>query len=101
MILSLTSILQAFSAFILVSIITPLFFALFVTILIFFFYIIKFFLRTNIEVRRISVVKRSPFYSLFTEILSGISIIKAYKKYDMLLDQMYTRADEYHRGLYN
>lgn len=44
---------------------------------------------------------RSPFYAVFTEILNGTTVIRAFKKENMFLDIVASRADNYHCYMYN
>ncbi len=51
-----------------------------------YFLIIKSYLKTSVEIKRLLVSNRSPFYAVFTEILTGTTVIRAFKKEYMFLD---------------
>ncbi|XP_055860701.1 multidrug resistance-associated protein 1-like isoform X2 [Biomphalaria glabrata] len=57
---------------------TPVFGAVLVPIIFLFLYILKFFVPTSRQLRRIEHIKRSPIYMHFSESVTGASVIRAY-----------------------
>ena len=53
----------------------------------------KFYLPTARQVKRIESVLRSPIYNHFSETISGVTVIRAYKCAKRFMDEMDKRAD--------
>ena len=66
-----------------------------------YFIMMKYFMTTSREVKKILSLKRSPFYALFSEVLSGIGVIRAFRQQELFEKILEKRADDYHRCLYN
>eukprot|EP00184_Porphyridium_aerugineum_P008362 CAMPEP_0184691344 /NCGR_PEP_ID=MMETSP0313-20130426/235_1 /TAXON_ID=2792 /ORGANISM="Porphyridium aerugineum, Strain SAG 1380-2" /LENGTH=1513 /DNA_ID=CAMNT_0027149041 /DNA_START=177 /DNA_END=4718 /DNA_ORIENTATION=+ len=78
----LNSTLNLLSSYILIAVVTPLFIAVAVPIGIMYWLLQRFYNRTNLEVKRLDSISKSPIYAHFSETLGGLSTIRAYAKQD-------------------
>ncbi|ORZ37968.1 hypothetical protein BCR44DRAFT_1497559 [Catenaria anguillulae PL171] len=60
----------------------------------------QYFLRCSRELKRLDSLTRSPIYSLFTETLSGVSVIRAYHHEDRFMADIFKRVDVNHRAFF-
>ncbi|XP_046682933.1 multidrug resistance-associated protein 1-like isoform X2 [Homalodisca vitripennis] len=72
---------------------TPLFAVAFVPIGLIYYYLQKIYLTTSRQIKRIESVTRSPIYSLFSETLSGVSSIRAYKAEERFINALHEKVD--------
>ncbi|XP_046682900.1 multidrug resistance-associated protein 1-like isoform X2 [Homalodisca vitripennis] len=72
---------------------TPLFVIAFVPIGILYYYLQKIYVTTSRQIKRIESVARSPIYSHFSETLSGVSSIRAYKVEKRFINTLLEKVD--------
>eukprot|EP00760_Papus_ankaliazontas_P035045 PhM_4_TR7594/c0_g1_i4/m.47713 len=71
----------------------PLFMVIALPVL-FVFYWVQLYYRTSVrELKRLEAVTRSPIYSFFGETLAGVSVIRACRKQNQIMDKMATLLD--------
>ncbi|CAG2221076.1 ABCC3 [Mytilus edulis] len=86
----LTSLL---SIVIVIVIQTPLTFVAVVPVSVLFIILIRFYLPTARQLKRIEAVTRSPIFNFFSETINGASVIRAYKSQNRFVDELYKRLD--------
>ncbi|CAK9297871.1 unnamed protein product [Gordionus sp. m RMFG-2023] len=74
---------------------TPMFLIGVVPIAIIYFFILKFYIPTSRQLKRLESISRSPIYSHFQETLLGASTIRAFGVTDKFLTESYRLVDEY------
>ncbi|XP_035826216.1 multidrug resistance-associated protein 1 [Aplysia californica] len=72
---------------------TPEFGAVLIPVIIFFFIVLRFYIPTSRQLRRIEHVTRSPIYTHFSESVSGCSTIRAYNVTDRFVNESKRRVD--------
>ncbi|XP_059143047.1 multidrug resistance-associated protein 1-like isoform X2 [Physella acuta] len=83
-----------FMTIIVIMVQTPIFGAVLVPVIIFFFFVLSFYIPTSRQLRRIEHIKRSPIYSHFSESVTGASVIRAYGVSDRFISQSKNLVDE-------
>ncbi|KAH9523860.1 Multidrug resistance-associated protein 1 [Bulinus truncatus] len=78
---------------IIIMIETPTFGAVLVPIILLFIFILRFFVPTSRQLRRMEHIKRSPIYMHFSESVSGASIIRAYGVTDRFIKESERRVN--------
>ncbi|XP_063420619.1 multidrug resistance-associated protein 1-like [Mytilus trossulus] len=86
----LTSLL---SIVIVIVIQTPLTLIAVVPVSVLFIVLIRFYLPTARQLKRIEAVTRSPIFNFFSETINGASVIRAYKSQNRFVDEIYKRLD--------
>ncbi|KAK3096100.1 hypothetical protein FSP39_023229 [Pinctada imbricata] len=76
-----------------VSINTPFFLVVIVPVGVLYVFILRFYLPTARQLKRIESVTRSPIYNHFSETISGASIIRAFRSDDRFIDVSHNRVD--------
>ncbi|KAK3095411.1 hypothetical protein FSP39_014366 [Pinctada imbricata] len=76
-----------------ISINTPAFLIAIVPVGIFYVLVLRFYLPTARQLKRIESVTRSPIYNHFSETISGASSIRAYRAADRFVDVSHSRVD--------
>ncbi|XP_014741418.1 PREDICTED: canalicular multispecific organic anion transporter 1 isoform X4 [Sturnus vulgaris] len=66
------------STLIVICLATPFFAVVIVPLSIFYYFVLRFYISTSRQLRRLDSVTRSPIYSHFGETVSGLSVIRAY-----------------------
>ncbi|NXM87606.1 MRP2 protein, partial [Oenanthe oenanthe] len=66
------------STLIVICLATPFFAIVIVPLSIFYYFVLRFYISTSRQLRRLDSVTRSPIYSHFGETVSGLSVIRAY-----------------------
>ncbi|KAL1140983.1 hypothetical protein AAG570_000909, partial [Ranatra chinensis] len=84
-----------FSSILVNSIITPWFLALAVPLCILFYIVQKFYRTSSRELQRLDSMSRTPILSHFTETISGLEIIRAFKQQQRFTDAMYYKMDSH------
>jgi ABC-type multidrug transport system fused ATPase/permease subunit len=75
----LRSLVQIVGTFIIIGLSTPYALASFVPVMTLFFWTYRYFQSTNLELKRLDSVARSPIYQYFSQCLNGADSIRAYK----------------------
>ncbi|XP_045182658.2 multidrug resistance-associated protein 1-like [Mercenaria mercenaria] len=86
-------IFSTVATIIVVSINTPIFMVVIVPVTIIYLMLLKFFLPTARQVKRLESVLRSPIYNHFSETITGVSVIRAYKCMDRFIEESEKRID--------
>lgn len=79
---------------VIISYATPWFAAVAVPLVIFYYLIQKFYIKTSRQLKRIESVTRSPIYSHFGESVSGQSVIRAYREQDRFEKESEMKVDK-------
>jgi ATP-binding cassette subfamily C (CFTR/MRP) protein 1 len=79
--------------FIVISISTPWFLAVVVPLVVGYYLIQRFYIKTSRQLKRIESITRSPVYSHFGESVSGQSVIRAYKEEHRFKTESETKVD--------
>ncbi|XP_042718857.1 ATP-binding cassette sub-family C member 2 [Lagopus leucura] len=66
------------STLLMIALATPFFLVVIVPLGIFYYFVLRFYISTSRQLRRLDSVSRSPIYSHFGETVSGISVIRSY-----------------------
>jgi hypothetical protein len=82
-------------------VINPPFFAVLLIVVILCGIILGKYLKAAREIKLTSALKTSPFYAVFSEIVVGVGIIRAYGQQKLFDKIAANRADSYHRCVYN
>jgi len=96
----LNSCLNLVASYILIATITPLFAAVAVPIVGGYFLLQRFYNRTNLEVKRLDSISKSPIYAHFSETLGGLSSIRAYNKQHQFYQTNLERININHRAYF-
>ncbi|VDI22201.1 ATP-binding cassette, subfamily C (CFTR/MRP), member 3 [Mytilus galloprovincialis] len=82
-----------FGTIVVIIVTTPVSMAVIIPMLIVYIVIIKLYLPSARQLKRIESVTRSPIYNHFSETISGASIIRSYRSVNRFIDEFYTRLD--------
>ncbi|XP_067393213.1 ATP-binding cassette sub-family C member 2 isoform X2 [Emydura macquarii macquarii] len=74
----LTCLIGIISTLLMICLATPYFALVIIPLGIFYFFLLRFYVSTSRQLRRLDSVTRSPIYSHFNETVSGLSVIRAY-----------------------
>lgn len=97
----IVNILMVVGAVILSSTITPLFLAFLSVELIVYIYLIKKYLKSSREIKRIELNARTPVNSHFGETSNGLYIIRAAHKEPLFFDSFLSKSDQFSRAVQN
>ncbi|XP_067676618.1 multidrug resistance-associated protein 1-like isoform X2 [Haliotis asinina] len=86
---------------IIISYSTPIFLAPLVPLFILYVFIQRFYVTTSRQLKRLESKTRSPIFSQFSETLSGVSVIRAYKAQDRFILESEAKVDTNNRFLYS
>uniref|UniRef100_A0A669Q1V6 ATP binding cassette subfamily C member 2 n=1 Tax=Phasianus colchicus TaxID=9054 RepID=A0A669Q1V6_PHACC len=75
------------STLLMIALATPFFLVVIVPLGIFYYFVLRFYISTSRQLRRLDSVTRSPIYSHFGETVSGLSVIRAYGHQQRFLQQ--------------
>ncbi|XP_048800530.1 ATP-binding cassette sub-family C member 2 [Lagopus muta] len=75
------------STLLMIALATPFFLVVIVPLGIFYYFVLRFYISTSRQLRRLDSVSRSPIYSHFGETVSGISVIRSYGHQQRFLQQ--------------
>ncbi|XP_033637853.1 ATP-binding cassette sub-family C member 9-like [Asterias rubens] len=80
------------AALVINTIINPLFLAIILPLLVFYYMIQKIFITASRELQRLDSISKSPIFSFFSETLGGLSTIRAYRKQQSFFDDIVKRV---------
>ncbi|XP_046560393.1 multidrug resistance-associated protein 1-like [Haliotis rubra] len=86
---------------IIISYSTPIFLAPIVPLFILYVFIQRFYVTTSRQLKRLELKTRSPIFSQFSETLSGVSVIRAYKAQDRFILESEAKVDMNNRFVYS
>ncbi|NXA09521.1 MRP2 protein, partial [Sapayoa aenigma] len=89
------------STLVVISLATPFFTLVIIPLSIFYFFVLRFYISTSRQLRRLDSVTRSPIYSHFGETVSGLSVIRAYGHQERFLKQNVTIMDINQKSVYS
>ncbi|KAK3084438.1 hypothetical protein FSP39_013539 [Pinctada imbricata] len=92
--ITLNSMYLAISTLIVITIGTPIFVAVIVPVAILYYFIMKFYVPTARQLKRIESVTRSPVFNHFSETITGASVIRAYGVTERFLGESMRRVDQ-------
>lgn len=95
-----SSLMQLLSTFIFLAVVQPIILAGVVPLLVIYYFLQRFYRRSYIEMQRLESVSRSPIYALFSESLTGVETIRAYRLTDAFSKGSDSRVDENHRAYF-
>ncbi|KAJ8313002.1 hypothetical protein KUTeg_010375, partial [Tegillarca granosa] len=91
--ITMNSLYLAISTIIVVSINTPIILAVIVPVGIIYYLIMKFYLPTSRQLKRLESVSRSPVFNHFSETVTGSRVIRAYGMVDRFINESMKRVD--------
>ncbi|XP_022253201.1 multidrug resistance-associated protein 1-like [Limulus polyphemus] len=89
----MTTLLQVIAILFVISMETPIFLAVIVPIAILYYFIQKFYICTSRQLKRLESITRSPIFSHFSETLSGLNTIRAYRMQERFIEESNKRVD--------
>ncbi|XP_053927351.1 ATP-binding cassette sub-family C member 2 [Cuculus canorus] len=89
------------STLIMISLATPFFALVIIPLGIFYYFVLRFYVSTSRQLRRLDSVTRSPIYSHFGETVSGLSVIRAYGHQERFLQQNESTMDINQKSVYS
>ncbi|KAK2530524.1 Abcc2 [Columba guinea] len=89
------------STLLMISLATPFFALLIIPLGIFYYFVLRFYISTSRQLRRLDSVTRSPIYSHFGETVSGLSVIRAYGHQERFLQQNESTMDINQKSVYS
>ncbi|XP_033748018.1 LOW QUALITY PROTEIN: multidrug resistance-associated protein 1-like [Pecten maximus] len=92
--ISLNTFFLSLSTVIVVSVNTPEFLIIIVPVAVLYFIILKFYIPTSRQLKRLESMTRSPVYNHFSETVSGASVIRAYRAQDRFIKESMDRVDQ-------
>ncbi|KAH9518524.1 Multidrug resistance-associated protein 1 [Bulinus truncatus] len=90
----LMCVFQTISTILVISISTPMFLACIVPLLIFYYFVQRFYVATSRQLKRLESVSRSPIYSHFGETITGAVTIRAFGLQDLFIKESQNRVDK-------
>jgi ABC-type multidrug transport system fused ATPase/permease subunit len=96
----MVTLLGIFSTFILISVIFPIYLAPLAPLLVFYWYFQAYYRSTSRELKRLDSIARSPLYAHFSESLTGLSTLRAYRVQDRFIDLNQKHQDASNRAFY-
>ncbi len=85
---------QVLSTLAVISTVTPWFIASMLPLVVVYYFIRKYFVTTMRQLKRMDSASKSPIFSHFSESLTGVSTIRAYKAKGMFIKSMEDRVDK-------
>uniref|UniRef100_A0A674GTF1 ATP binding cassette subfamily C member 2 n=1 Tax=Taeniopygia guttata TaxID=59729 RepID=A0A674GTF1_TAEGU len=89
------------STLIVICLATPFFAVVIIPLSIFYYFVLRFYVSTSRQLRRLDSVTRSPIYSHFGETVSGLSVIRAYGHQERFLKQNEITMDINQKSVYS
>ncbi|NWZ22269.1 MRP2 protein, partial [Asarcornis scutulata] len=97
----LSCFMAIISTLLMISLATPFFTIIVVPLGIFYYFVLRFYISTSRQLRRLDSVTRSPIYSHFGETVSGLSVIRAYGHQERFLKQNESTMDINQKSVYS
>ncbi|XP_009957095.1 PREDICTED: canalicular multispecific organic anion transporter 1 isoform X1 [Leptosomus discolor] len=97
----LTCFMAIISTLLMISLATPFFALIIIPLGIFYYFVLRFYVSTSRQLRRLDSVTRSPIYSHFGETVSGLSVIRAYGHQERFLQQNESTMDINQKSVYS
>ncbi|KAL3154179.1 hypothetical protein ABBQ32_013696 [Trebouxia sp. C0010 RCD-2024] len=91
-------LMQLAATLIFVSIVQPIFLAGMVPLMIVYFFLQKYYRRSYVELQRCDATSRSPVYAHFSESLTGVETIRAFRYQEKFASKSDTQIDYNHRA---
>nr|XP_046212964.1 ATP-binding cassette sub-family C member 3 isoform X1 [Oncorhynchus gorbuscha] len=82
------------------SALTPLFLLVVVPLMVFYWWVQRFYVATSRQLKRLESVSRSPIYSHFSETVTGASVIRAYCRHDAFVLMSDMKVDDNQKSYY-
>ncbi|XP_057885672.1 ATP-binding cassette sub-family C member 2 [Melospiza georgiana] len=89
------------STLIVICLATPFFAIVIIPLSIFYYFVLRFYVATSRQLRRLDSVTRSPIYSHFGETVSGLSVIRAYGHQERFLKKNEITMDINQKSVYS
>ncbi|XP_064519063.1 ATP-binding cassette sub-family C member 2 [Pseudopipra pipra] len=89
------------STLITICLATPFFALIIIPLSIFYYFVLRFYISTSRQLRRLDSVTRSPIYSHFGETVSGLSVIRAYEHQERFMQHNETIMDINQKSVYS
>ncbi|XP_030343631.1 canalicular multispecific organic anion transporter 1 [Strigops habroptila] len=89
------------STLLMITLATPFFAVVIIPLSIFYYFVLRFYVSTSRQLRRLDSVTRSPIYSHFGETVSGLSVIRAYGHQKRFLKQNEVIMDINQKSVYS
>ncbi|KFQ81939.1 Canalicular multispecific organic anion transporter 1, partial [Phaethon lepturus] len=97
----LSCFMAIISTLLMISLATPFFALVIIPLSIFYYFVLRFYVSTSRQLRRLDSVTRSPIYSHFGETVSGLSVIRAYGHQERFLQQNESTMDINQKSVYS
>ncbi|KFV57602.1 Canalicular multispecific organic anion transporter 1, partial [Tyto alba] len=97
----LSCFMAIISTLLMISLATPFFALIIIPLSIFYYFVLRFYVSTSRQLRRLDSVTRSPIYSHFGETVSGLSVIRAYGHQERFLQQNESTMDINQKSVYS
>ncbi|NXK25049.1 MRP2 protein, partial [Arenaria interpres] len=97
----LSCFMAIISTLLMISLATPFFALVIIPLGIFYYFVLRFYVSTSRQLRRLDSVTRSPIYSHFGETVSGLSVIRAYGHQERFLQQNENTMDINQKTVYS
>nr|XP_025966921.1 canalicular multispecific organic anion transporter 1 [Dromaius novaehollandiae] len=97
----LSCFMAIISTLLMISLATPFFTLVIIPLGIFYYFVLRFYVSTSRQLRRLDSVTRSPIYSHFGETVSGLSVIRAYGHQERFLQQNESTVDINQKSVYS
>ncbi|NWI07222.1 MRP2 protein, partial [Tichodroma muraria] len=97
----LSCFMAIISTLIVICLATPFFALVIIPLSIFYYFVLRFYVSTSRQLRRLDSVTRSPIYSHFGETVSGLSVIRAYGHQERFLKQNEITMDINQKSVYS
>lgn len=97
----LSCFMAIISTLIMICLATPFFAVVIIPLSVFYYFVLRFYISTSRQLRRLDSVTRSPIYSHFGETVSGLSVIRAYGHQERFLKHNETTMDINQKSVYS
>uniref|UniRef100_A0A663DTZ5 ATP binding cassette subfamily C member 2 n=1 Tax=Aquila chrysaetos chrysaetos TaxID=223781 RepID=A0A663DTZ5_AQUCH len=97
----LSCFMAIISTLLMISLATPFFTLVIIPLSIFYYFVLRFYVSTSRQLRRLDSVTRSPIYSHFGETVSGLSVIRAFGHQERFLQQNESTMDINQKSVYS
>ncbi|NXE03591.1 MRP2 protein, partial [Lophotis ruficrista] len=97
----LSCFMAIISTLLMICLATPFFALVIIPLSVFYYFVLRFYVSTSRQLRRLDSVTRSPIYSHFGETVSGLSVIRAYGHQERFLQQNERTMDINQKSVYS